>query len=213
MVGELIMPAFIDMTGQRIGHLTVIRRNGMKGHNTGWLCQCDCGREITVAGQYLRSGQTMCADCKNKNERFWKHGMSKTRLFNIWSHMKNRCNQPKCDSYKHYGGRGIKVCNDWCNDFNSFKEWALSNGYSDNLTLDRIDVNGNYEPSNCRWVPQKQQARNQRRTIYVETPDGIMTISEAAEKYNLEYACILYRYHQGMKGETLVSESSRPKAR
>lgn len=207
------MPTFIDMTGQRIGRLTVIRRNGRKGHNTGWLCRCDCGKEITVAGQYLRNGQTMCADCKNKNERFWKHGMSKTRLFNIWGHMKNRCNQPKCDNYENYGGRGITVCDEWNNDFNAFAEWAYANGYDESLTIDRIDVNGNYEPSNCRWATKKQQANNMRKTHYVETPDGVMTISEAAEKYNLTYACLLYRYNKGEKGEKLVRESARPKAR
>ena len=135
-----------------------------------------------------------------------KHNLCNTRLYGLWKAMKRRV-----AVNKYY--KNVSICKEWEHDFKAFYDWAIANGYSDNLTLDRIDVNGNYEPSNCRWVTQKQQARNKRRTIYVETPDGIMTISEAAEKYNLEYACILYRYHQGMKGETLVSESSRTKAR
>ena len=109
------------------------------------------------------------------------HGESGTRLNNIWYAMKARCYYTKRKEYENYGGKGIRVCDEWRNNYSNFRDWALKNGYSDELTLDRIDVNGNYEPSNCRWCTQKQQANNTTKNVIVEYNGEYFTISELAE--------------------------------
>lgn len=115
------------------------------------------------------------------------HGESKTRLYRLWCHIKWRCLNKNCKQYPDYGGRGIKICDGWLNSYESFRDWALANGYSDELTIDRIDVNGNYTPSNCRWVDNKTQARNKRRTIYVRVNGESKTLSELAEQLGVSY--------------------------
>ena len=113
------------------------------------------------------------------------HGLSKDPLYQRWSDMKRRCFNPKNKRYPKYGGRGITVCEEWASDFLSFYEWAISNGYDKSLTLDRIDVNGNYEPSNCRWIPPAEQMTNTTRNRYI-TIDGITkTMSEWAREYGV----------------------------
>ena len=148
------MPKLNDLTGQRFGRLTVLERTELK-----WLCKCDCGNKKIVAGGHLVSGDTKSCGCLRI-----KHGMRNTRLYSIWHGMKERCYNTKHKFYKHYGGRGIKVCEEWKNDFQTFADWALSHGYADNLTIDRIDVNGNYEPSNCQWATNAEQQRNKRNS-------------------------------------------------
>lgn len=123
--------------------------------------------------------------------------MRHTRIYSIWCDMKKRCNNKNQSNYNNYGGRGIKVCKEWNDDFESFLEWSISNGYNDSLTIDRIDVNGNYEPSNCRWVTWEEQHYNKRNTVYIEVDGQKMTLKEIAEKYELTYSCVFTRYNRG----------------
>lgn len=163
---------FTDLTGKRFGRLVVIERSGTETNGAvKWLCRCDCGCTTVVRSYRLRKGITKSCGCymREVSARMHgePHGCSNDRLYGVWRSMKARCNRQTHHKYKDYGGRGITVCNEWSRSFTKFREWALDNGYDYNApygqcTLDRINVDGNYEPSNCRWVDSKTQANNQR---------------------------------------------------
>lgn len=168
MGGELNMPQAIDITGERYGRLIAIRRlDRRRNGHTVWLCKCDCGNETEVVIGSLRNGLTRSCGCLNAERRI-EHGMTHTRLYGVWLGMRRRCDYKKHRDYPNYGGRGIKVCPQWRDSFSSFYEWAIANGYDETApymacTLDRIDPDGDYEPSNCRWVDAKTQANNRRK--------------------------------------------------
>mgnify|MGYP007038196624 CR=1 FL=1 len=156
-----------DLTGKRFGKLTVLKKVNNHGHGIEWLCLCDCGKQTIVRSDGLVTGHTTSCGCYNKAlKRNLSHGMYKTSLYKVWCAMKSRCNSPNVKQYKDYGGRGIKVCDEWNdkNGFIAFSSWALSHGYQTGLEIDRIDNNGNYEPSNCRFVTHKENMNNRRNS-------------------------------------------------
>jgi hypothetical protein len=133
------------------------------------------------------------------------HGLSKTRIHSIWRKMRDRCNNPNASNYSNYGGRGIIVSNSWNNNFMSFYEWAMSNGYDDHLSIERVDVNGNYEPTNCKWITMSEQSRNRRSTKYVVINETEKPLTEWAELYDLSYKTITTRWYRGIRGPELIA--------
>ena len=188
------MSSFKDLTGKRFGRLVVIERveshiqpNGQR--KTQWLCQCDCGEKIIIKASDLKSGHTRSCGCL-RIEKITKHGLFGTRIYIIWHNIKHRCYNPKDSNYKNYGSRGITMCKEWLNDFHSFYNWAMTNGYDENAkrgecTIDRIDVNGNYCPENCKWSNAKTQANNTTKTINLTYKGLTHTLSEWSDIVNI----------------------------
>lgn len=166
------MSVKIEMVGKRFGRLQVIKEAFSNRSGFHYICKCDCGT-ITkpIKGANLRNGRSKSCGCLQKEiitQRVTSHQKSRSRLYGVWSGMRHRCNNKNASKYNFYGGRGISVCDEWNNSFENFYQWAMENGYDENAkrgdcTLDRIDTNGNYEPSNCRWVDMKIQSNNTRR--------------------------------------------------
>lgn len=168
------MSKFKDLSCQQFGYLTAIHvdRNP-NNKRIKWLCKCECGNTCVVASCDLTSGHTQSCGCKKYESHNKTHGLKQTPLYGVWSSMKERCNVKSCSSYKYYGARGITVCDEWSNDFMAFHRWAMKNGYSDGLSIERIDVNGNYCPENCKWIPIKNQPWNRTDTVYATNNEGI----------------------------------------
>lgn len=165
----------LDLVGQKFGRLTVTKYLCVEKNKNIWLCKCECGNLVKVNTGNLTSGNTKSCGCLQKqraSKSNIKHGKRNTRLYRIWLNMKDRCCNKHNKRYEYYGGRGIAVCNEWKDDFQAFYDWSMVNGYSDNLTIDRINVDGNYEHYNCRWVDMKTQRINARNTNNI-TIDGV----------------------------------------
>lgn len=181
-----------DLTGQRFGRLTVIERAENKGHHTAWLCECDCGTRIITRAQTLQRGRAKSCGCLRRDTST-KHGQWHTHLYKIYYGMKGRCYNPTDSAYHYYGGRGITICDEWLNDFMNFYHWATKNGYSDGLSIDRIDNDKGYSPDNCRWVTQKEQVNNTRWNVYIEYKGSRKTLSAWAEETGLSFDCLYNR--------------------
>ena len=165
------MPKPIDLTGQYFGYWKVIERfANTEGRCTKWLCECKCGTRKVVNGATLRNGTSKSCGCMRTElliGRVRTHGKRKTRLYRIWAQMIQRTTNKNQKDYDYYGERGIAVCKEWRESFDTFEQWAKENGYAENLTIDRKDNNKGYEPGNCHWVTMKEQSRNTRRTHYL----------------------------------------------
>ena len=194
------MNMFEDLTGKKFGMLKVVRflkpeerfYNGKLKSDRVWECVCECGNKINVATWKLKNGNTKSCGCYRKeklkeNQIDATHGKTNTLLYRTWDGMKKRCYNKNANNYENYAGRGIKMCDEWKNNFQAFYTWAINNGYKKELSIDRIDVDGNYEPSNCRWATAKEQSRNRRDTLYVEYNGEKRTLIEVSEEVGISY--------------------------
>lgn len=198
-----------DLSGKRFGKLTVLSRTENKGTKTIWNCVCDCGNETKVSASNLKRGTTKSCGCYQKertSESNYKHGGHNNRVYRIWQRMKSRCYYDKYEHFDRYGGRGITVCEEWRNDFKAFYDWAMANGYSDDLTIDRIDVNGNYEPSNCRWATKHEQALNQERNKVYYVFGEKIRLCQISEKYKISKSTLYKKLKKGLTIEQIIKE-------
>lgn len=204
--------------GDVFGRLVVVAPAGFKENPNGtrrraYRCMCSCGREIIATGTLLKSGSVKSCGCwrqdrmRNLNR---KHGGHGTRLYMCWIDMRRRCSSHRVCCVQNYVKRGITVCKAW-ERWESFRDWALNHGYADDLTLDRIDNNRGYCPSNCRWATPLQQSNNQRRTIWVNTPEGRMSLADAVRKFSsVCYNTVSARVRHGWETWTAVSTKRIP---
>lgn len=206
------MGKIIDLTNKRFGKLVVLSLLDYRNNNGSacWQCKCDCGTFKVANSNDLRKGNVSSCGCLRKKQLL-KHGESGTRLYNIWCDIKKRCYNTRCVAYKNYGGRGIKVGDKWLNDFVTFKEWSIDNGYNDKLTLDRIDVDGDYEPSNCRWTTMKEQANNTRKNVYILYKGERKTIAQWSEITNIHPSTIQQRLRRGWSTEDILTKQPKKK--
>jgi hypothetical protein len=193
--------ATLDITGHRFGRLVALRIEPSPLANTRWRCRCDCGEETVAILGKLRNGHTKSCGCLRREiigQKKRTHGRSggQSRLYKIWTGMRGRCNTPTNTSYRNYGGRGIRICSEW-NGFEAFEKWALSHGYSHELTIERIDNDRGYEPSNCRWATKLEQARNSRHVRSFELNGKIAGIAEHAADAGLNYWAVMRRIRNG----------------
>ena len=202
----------LNLTGAQYGKLTVVCRTNNQGKHVAWLCRCECGREKIVQSNHLREGSIRsCGQCSYKTDH-WSRvgGASHSRLYrSVWNKILQRCYNAANKDYPNYGGRGIKMCDEW-KDFLAFQEWALSNGYDPNAkygecTLDRIDVNGDYCPENCRFTTTKQQNRNKTNTYWIDVDGERIACSEYAERMNIDPDCLYSRLRRGWSLEDAVN--------
>lgn len=202
----------IDMSGQRVGRLTVIKRaDKPKGTKPHWVCLCDCGNTTIVSRRHLKDHSTVSCGCYRID--FGKerktHGMKGTRLYRIWTGMKDRCCNPNSKYWDKYGGRGINVCEEWKNSFESFYEWSINNGYTSKLTLDRADNDGDYDPNNCRWATYKEQENNRRNNVYLEYGGKKLTAQEWGEFLGIKPSIIRQRVLYGWDIERALTQEVR----
>lgn len=203
-----------DLTGKKYGRWTVIKYVGFVNSNYRWLCRCDCGTEKIVSSNTFRSGKSVSCGCyarelaSSKAKHSCCVNYQTKKIYNVWNSMIQRCVNPNNKAYKHYGKRGIKVCDEWRTSKN-FVDWAYANGYKEGLTIDRIDTNGNYEPNNCRWVDMLTQANNTNRNHILTIGNETHTIAEWARLKGINVASIYWRVKQGMSFEEAVTKPVR----
>lgn len=194
------MREIINLIGQKFYQLSVIEFVGTENGSAIWKCKCDCGNEITARGARLRNGHVKSCGCRKGKvtaQRNFRHGHTGTRLYRIWSLMNDRCRNPRSPSYERYGKRGICVCEDW-KSFEPFYNWAMDNGYSENLTIDRKDNDGNYEPGNCRWATNLEQNNNTRKNTFVFHDEQSHTLAEWSRLLGIPYHTIHNRVKRGL---------------
>lgn len=195
---------------KKYGKLTILGIEYQKKYSNGTIidfvkCKCECGNTKIINFNNIKRGLVKSCGCITKTV----NGMSKTRIYQIYRHLINRCYREKDISYKNYGNKGIIVCDEWKNDFMSFYNWSMANGYANDLTIDRIDVNGNYEPSNCRWVNMAVQQNNRSNNRILEYKGQKKTITEWAKYCGLSYRNLYYRLNNGYTIEEAIEKPKR----
>ena len=200
---------YTDITNQTFNSLIARERVYCnKQKKMAWRCDCECGGEIIATYSQLNRGNTKSCGCLNREQttvRNATHNESKTRLYKIWVGMRQRCNNPNKVRYADYGGRGIKVCDDWDN-YLTFKNWAISNGYDDTMSIERVDVDKDYCPTNCKWIPLSDQSKNRRSCNMLTYNGKTLTISDWARELNIHRSTINKRLKKGMSIDKVLSK-------
>ena len=199
-----------ECIGKRFGKLVAVEIAGKGRQNCSLIrCVCDCGNEKLVTfSSLIHGGCASCGCLKKANiERLGNlnktHGKSKTKLYQIWKGMRSRCNNKNVRHYANYGGRGIKVCDEW-NDYEKFEKWAYENDYKEGLTIERNDVDKGYSPDNCRWIPPSEQASNRTDTVFIEYKGIKKSIAVWARELNVTYGTLRYRKKKGWSDEEII---------
>lgn len=202
------MPKYKDLTGQKFGRLTAEEQFGRsESGRVLWKCKCDCGNEKIVESTRLLTGVTKSCGCYRIEElikRARKYDKKDKRLYTIWKEIRTRCNSEKDRSYKNYGGRGISMCDEWLENYKIFEKWSFENGYTEKLTIDRIDNDGNYYPENCRWATVEEQSNNRRSNRHITYNGERHTVAEWARLVGKEYGTVLARLNKGWEIEDVL---------
>lgn len=208
------MGKFIDLVGKKFGKLTVIKYAGKDKFGTSlWLCKCECGNKKIIRSSDFKNGKTKSCGCIH-NKKLVQYNKENKRKYNtlpydkvqkkldtVWRNIKRRCGDK---NNKDYGGRGITICKEW-KEFENFYNWAINNGYKENLTIDRINVNGNYEPDNCRWVTQYFQNRNQRSNRIITYNGKTLCLTDWSKLLNIPYTTLIYRLNKNWDVKKLLN--------
>jgi hypothetical protein len=200
-----------QLGGQRFGRLTLVKELGPNAHGSiVWRCHCDCGNDTMVTASNLRSGNTISRGCFHKerqHEAPLRHGMKGTRVYNAWINMRQRCTNPARKEWENYGGRGISVCDDWMVSFDAFLQDMGEP--QEGMTLDRFDVNGDYEPGNCRWASYQAQGRNTRDNRMVTYQSRTQSLADWADELGIAYWTLHVRFRRGWSTERALSTPTR----
>lgn len=212
------MKKIIINSGDKFGRLTAIRKSHQdKYGHVFWLCKCDCGNETFAKPSSLKSGHKTSCGCLQKetlSNLNKTHGYSVSsgvdkNIYQIWKGMKARCYNQNNQMYHLYGGRGIGICHEWINDAKAFHDWALSNGYTRGLSIERIDVNSDYNPQNCKWIPVSKQNLNKRNSIYLEIGGKQKLLVDVAREYNISYHTLYSRLKKGLQLKNILLKNKR----
>lgn len=195
----------IDLTGNRFGGWFVLKRAPNRGKAVMWECLCDCGTTSVVQGTSLKSGASTNCGCGRIKNHYRTHGLTKHPLYRVWQRIKGCTSSPSHQDYAHYGGRGIQMCVDWQNDFQSFYDWCMSHGWEKGLEIDRIDTNGNYEPSNCRFTDRVGQMSNTRKTRLVTYNGKTQSVAQWARETGLKVNTLYGRLKNGWSVEKALT--------
>jgi hypothetical protein len=194
--------------GDKYGGLSIIEEVKPMKKARCFLCKCDCGNLKVVRLEHLRRGSVVSCGCLNNEKRKVskniKHGYKGTRIYRIWNGMKQRCLNPNSPNYKRYGGRGIKICDEWMN-FENFLNWAKSTEYNDTLSIERDNYNRNYEPSNCRWATCKEQANNRSNNTFITVSGITLNIKQWSEYLNVGYSFLKHKLDTNIPAEDIIS--------
>lgn len=200
--------------GDSYGRLVIVQEEASRDGRRHFLCTCQCGVTKTIRLESLRSGAIQSCGCYNREisrKVNTKHGMYKSRIYGIWTGMKGRCFNQSNTEYAHYGGRGITICPEWMS-FPAFCRWAMQNGYSDDLTIERVDNNGNYEPGNCAWISEAEQRRNTTRVQKVALNDRRKTLRQWAKDAGMNFSTLMHRIRAGMTLEQALAAPVRSRS-